>query len=39
MNKEQFGAIRGWMYALGVWLCGAEVVAYYRRKSKKVLKS
>ena len=36
MNKDQ---IRGWMYALGVWLCGAEVVAYYRRKSKKVLKS
>jgi hypothetical protein len=38
MNKEQFGTIRGWMYVLGVWLCGSEVVAYYRRTSKRVLK-
>ena len=35
MNKEQVGVIRGWMYVLGVWLCGSEVVAYYRRTSKK----
>ena len=39
MNKEQVGVIRGWMYVLGVRLCGSEVVAYYRRTSKRVLKS